>query len=1193
VTKMISELFERPPCREIRPVIQATELAPEVLGQELDEYVVTPEIQEHLRDFLTQFIESRPGRRPDGVCAWISGWFGSGKSHLLKFLGAVLENRELVLSDGARVGATHYLLTKWSLPFETHLRELKTRVVFVNLLGYISNDAPGLSEIIHKALIKDDGLADIPWVAEMERQLKTMGLYERFEAEVQASGQRWSEVRGQPVVALPLMAEALTRVDPKTWSSIELAQDAIDKQSQLRIDPIWLGDRLEQQAKEIDPVSGRLVIALDEVGLYLGNFHDRYLELKAIAESITRDKFYGKVWLVVTSQEAPELKIQEVSGRQEELAWLQDRFPLKFKLTPENIDTVVRVRLLKKTPAGAAAVVAEVQKAPGALATGATLRGATRQRELFEAPSAEALAETYPLLPYQVRLSTEILGNLRGHGYQPEGLTGRERAILGIAQATICDSGLTERPVGALVTMDQIFDGIVGDIKAVPTEHEHEIRELKALGKLGEPPHDVSVQAVAKAVYLLHRVPQWIPATAENIAAALYPALGTPGEQVLDGVRKCLAVLIESHHVGEQEGAYRWLSQIERTFEEDVARERVTVADRRRLARDLLSELLDDFRTLRFRNGIRALEVEVIADGETLRAGRHLKLAVTSPFADAAADVDRIERIDSVGSRDTVWLLTEPAEDLVRLVDRALAMEKVLGRQPAGSGENAEARRQRERELETLRHQTLPHEVRERLRRGTIVAAGLRNNLRLETWDQSLREALEARAEEVFYEFASGAASVKDDDIGRILSWQGGALPDCYRTLQVVDGDRIRQDGPLLAKVTEEVSRRDRDKESLRGADLSDHFDLAPFGWDERVTRLALAALLRNAAVEVRTAQGTFASYRDEPARRALTNRPTFKDARFHPAQLLSEADRRKASGLVATWFGVVKEAPEEIDEALRSGLDEVRVDAGHLATRLADLRLGGADVMRVLAADAANVLGRPGVVGRLTAVLEPALQGRMGEAISLCRKLKDFEKAGQLARADMVAKSLNVLGSVDPNAAAKLRTGLASVDLPAEWAALWSTYQSALHGYEHRFAAQHLELSQRASHDLDELRALDRAERISSQIEAIASMVCVETDPKPAPPELRCESCGRVLTEIERDLLRVDQLRSAALQVLAAEDVAAGAERLEPLSLSGSITAPEQLDEMIAGLRAYTDKILKSGPLQVEVKATPDKRSR
>lgn len=1193
----VGELFEKDVCRRIEPVIKATELDPAVLGHELDEYVVTPEIQEHVREFLTQYIESRPGRRPDGVCAWISGWFGSGKSHLLKCLGAVIENRDLVLPDGAKVGAAHHLLNKWSLPFETHLAELKTRVLFVNLLGYVSSDAPGLSQVIYQALIRDEGLSDIPWVAEMERRLKAMDLYSAFRDQIEAQGHTWSEVRGSPVVAMPLMAEALTKVDSQTWSSLGLAREALRAQQQLQVNAVWLGERLEEQAKAIDPVMGRLVIALDEVGLYLGNFHDRYLELKAIAENIARDSMYGKVWLVVTSQEAPEQKIPEMSARQEELAWLQDRFPLKFALTPENIDTVIKARLLKKSAAGAPAVVAEAGKAPGALATGATLRGASRHRELFEPPSAEALAETYPLLPYQVRLATEILGSLRGHGYRPEGLTGRERAMLGIAQAAICDSDLTQRSVGALVTMDQIFDGIVGDTKSVPSEHEREIRELKALGVRGEGGAAVSVQAVAKAVYLLCRVPQWVPATTENVAAALYPALGTPGEHVLESVRQGLAELEKGHYIGEQEGAHRWLTQIERTFEEDVARERVSASERRQTIQDLLREALETFRSVRFRNGIRVFEVELEADGERLRDGAHLKLKLSSAFADEASDRDRIERIESVQDKDTVWLLTDPSEDLVRLVDRSIAMKNVLGRQAAGTGENADARRQRERERDTLRHQALPAQLRECLRRGSVVAAGVSRALRPESWEQQVNEVLDERAEEVFYEFAAGGASVKDDDIGRILTWQGGALPECFRTLQVVEGDRIRQDGPLLAKLSEEILRRDAAGESLRGADLAAHFDAAPFGWDARVTRLGLAALLRNAAIQVQTGQGTFTSFRDEAARRAVTHAPTFKDARFRPAQVLTEEERKKARDLVAAWFGVAREATEEVEEALRQQLGAVGSDATHLGTRLSDLGLGGADRMKELAADASSVLGRPTVAARLMSIIEPALNERMADAIASCRRLKKFETDGLLNQADSVAKSLSALSSYGGDGVRKLRQGLSSADLPAAWPDIWSGYQSILHPYTAKYDSEHRELCRRVGEVSDSLRAQPGSDKVSAQVDAIARLACAEADPKLAAPALRCSGCSRSLSELERDLLRLGQLQAEALDLLAAGALPEGKEGLEPLSLSQSLISlsqslisQDQLDAMVASLRAYAAKALKAGGVQVEIRATPEK---
>lgn len=1188
----IAELFAKDPCRRIEPIIRAGERSPEVLGHELEEYVVTEEIDGYLRDILGQFIESRPGRHPDGVCAWVSGWFGSGKSHFLKLVGAILADLSLKLPSGAEVGATSYLCRKWNLPFEAHLGELSTRVAFVNLLGYVSGETPGLSQIVYRGLMTDSGYADEPWLAEMERFLARRGLYERFREEVEdAAGLPWTEVRAQPGPAHDFMAQALAVIDPDTWPTAADAERAIERQGRIELNPNWLAERLKAEAGAIEPTTGRLVVLLDEVGLYIGDHQDRYLELKAIAENLARADIFGKVWLVVTSQEAPELKIQAVVARREELEWLRDRFPLKFALTPENIETVVRERLLKKTDEGAAAVRAAADPAIGALSLGATINGARRNREIFEPPDPGRLSQTYPFLPYQVRLTTEVLGQLRGRGAGAEGLTGRERAILAVAQSALCR--LAQSELGPLVTFEHLFDAIVGDTRAVPSAHEAEIRELAGFGSKG----GVSVQAVAKAVYLLQQVPEWVPATPENLAALLYPGVGARSEEISTGVREALAELVDRHYVGEREGVFRFLAPVERTFEEDVerARRNLTAAQRRRLGLEVLRDLLDGFTKHRFHEGTRALDVRLEVDGEAVNPRGHLRLVVRSPLSTEPLDVDDIERIQSPGARDTIWWVTRPSAELAALVDRILAMEAVLHTPEAGGQEGAEFRREREREKETLRHSTLPARLREALARGTLVAVGTRRTTRPEEWERAIDAALEERAEEVFYEFASGAASVRDEEVGRILAWQGGALPGCYRTLGVVEDGSVREDSPLLSRVLGELKRRADAHGSLRGTDLAEFFDRPPYGWDERVVRLALASLFRNGSVEVRTAQGTFRSPSDELARRALTNRPAFRDASFLPAQVLTEEQRRDARDLLARWFNEVREAPQEIDDALGQGLHRAEQDARHLATRLEDFRLGGAATLRDLVTRARDILGLATPTARLLAVLEPRTKEEVGSALALLKGLQDWEAAGGFERASEIRGFMAGATGLDRALADSLSTLLAADELPRVWPELYEMYQSALASYGRDYVEAHSGVSEQVAVWAGELEKDPEIGSAATQFRQLKALGCDDETPEVRTAPFRCPTCARSIPDLQRDRFRAEELRSQILRLVQTKRVIhkTSAGTLEPFQAKATVKGAEEIEHLTASLEAYAAEALKEGPIKVEITARPEKEAR
>ena len=90
---LIKDIFEKDIRRTIDGVIKADDARH--LANEVSEYVLTPDIRKHLQSLLESYNE---GGSINGV--WISGFFGSGKPHLLKMISLLLENRTV---DGVSV----------------------------------------------------------------------------------------------------------------------------------------------------------------------------------------------------------------------------------------------------------------------------------------------------------------------------------------------------------------------------------------------------------------------------------------------------------------------------------------------------------------------------------------------------------------------------------------------------------------------------------------------------------------------------------------------------------------------------------------------------------------------------------------------------------------------------------------------------------------------------------------------------------------------------------------------------------------------------------------------------------------------------------------------------------------------------------------------------------------------------------
>jgi len=113
----IKDMFAKPIDRDIKGVIKVGQADDENVKQELGEYVVTRELQKYFADFFGSYKKGINGHT-DKMGVWISGFFGSGKSHFLKILSYLLENKEVngkkaidYFIDDQRIPTRWFLLT--------------------------------------------------------------------------------------------------------------------------------------------------------------------------------------------------------------------------------------------------------------------------------------------------------------------------------------------------------------------------------------------------------------------------------------------------------------------------------------------------------------------------------------------------------------------------------------------------------------------------------------------------------------------------------------------------------------------------------------------------------------------------------------------------------------------------------------------------------------------------------------------------------------------------------------------------------------------------------------------------------------------------------------------------------------------------------------------------------------------------
>lgn len=200
----IQDLFDRDIHRHINGVVKADQLDNSSVWQELDEFVVTRELAKHINDLvevLLATIESDPNAA-DKNGVWISGFFGSGKSHFIKVLSYLLENKEHI-HNGERRRAVDFFAEK--LDDAMLFADLK-KVVAASIDTILFNidvkadhreGRNALLQVFLKLLNEKQGYSgDHPHIAHMERHLDEKGQLAVFHAAFErASGEPWLQER--------------------------------------------------------------------------------------------------------------------------------------------------------------------------------------------------------------------------------------------------------------------------------------------------------------------------------------------------------------------------------------------------------------------------------------------------------------------------------------------------------------------------------------------------------------------------------------------------------------------------------------------------------------------------------------------------------------------------------------------------------------------------------------------------------------------------------------------------------------------------------------------------------------------------------------------------------------------------------------------------------------------------------------
>lgn len=906
----VYEIFATDVTRDIPPVIYFHEQSPEKLQSEVEEYIITggyrsddprhSRINDGIHEQFVRLVgnlgkELKKSGGSDLPACWISGFFGSGKSSFAKLLGYALDQRQL--PNGKSLAQA--LLDRDDSPLQDEFREcwmsalggLDSLAVVFDIGGAARDDEHIHSAIKRKLQARLGYCESSSTVADLELKLEVDGHWDRFlELAQEVLKRPWSEVLKEKLVENHC-SKVMHRLDPDLYEDPMAWLDIHTGSSKSRAASVEevVAD-IQAMLKKRAP-NKTLFVVVDEVSQYVHQDEQRMLKLQSFVEALGQ-RLKGKVWLMATGQQKLE---EDLDGSN--LSKLKDRFPprLRVHLAPTNIRDVVHKRLLKKAPHKEQALRALYQE------HGASLR---LNGYACDKLTENDFLEVYPMLPGYVDLVMQITTNLRARSTRMKGDDHAIRGLLQLLGEVFRQCKFGERPLGTLVTLDQIYDI---QRSALDADVQNTMARLQAHDELL---NDELTMRVAKAVALLQQLQlDGLATTAELVAQCLYARVGDPSPK--EAVVKALEKLDNLNLVSRSEkNGYR----IQSSAEQEWARERDSGNASGQQVAELVKEKLKALVSNADRPKLKGRALPLVALYSDSRGAREERLQNSSDSAsltidfqyltnkDARLEESWLKDSDNSPRRDRlVWVCGQTdsfeskAKDLIRSRD-------IVQRNVSRIASLTEARKNALQHEQTRRDQ-LDEQV------GNVVAAMFLSGTvyfrarkidhrRFGTgFGSALKGAAEEILPELFQHFVDLAITDKELEFLRQDSLAGASakfMGDGLGLLEIDSGKMVAScQGEVPTRIREYVESED----GATGAALISRFGGPPWGYAGDLVRACVLGLLRGGHCRIHPAKGDkISSYKDPGVIDLFSKDREFKQAEIVPAgeAAIKSSDRVK-----------------------------------------------------------------------------------------------------------------------------------------------------------------------------------------------------------------------------------------------------------------------------------------------------------
>ena len=835
------ELFHRDPtdtkipndgvAKVMRP---ETEQQWDVLRWELGSFVCDGQYERGLERILDSFLANLTKDQQPAV--WVSGFYGSGKSHLVRVLEHLWRDVSLPGGDRARTLVT--------LPDDVraHLTELSNAGKRLGGLWSAAGTlAAGKSDAVRLAflsvLFESAGLPEEYARARFTIWAGKNGYLAPVRSAVEAEG-RSLDKEIHDLYVSPLIAKALLDADPSLGGSVKDVRDLLKTQFSPTTRDVTdeemfdvMDDVMRLQSSTAGKVPLTLVV-LDEMQQYIGDDNEKALAVQNIVEGCSA-RFQSQVLFVATGQSALTATPT--------LQKLTDRFAVQVALSDKDVETVVRKVVLRKRPEHVPTLKSTLEGVSGEIDK--HLGGTQLAPKAADKPD---LVPDYPLLPTRRRFWELALRSIDRAG--KAGVLRTQLRIVHEAAAQVAD-----KPVGHVVGADFLYEEqSVGMQQSgvLLKEIDELIRSLRVEGGDG-----ALKSRICALTFLISQIPgrtiggeTGLRATARYLADLLVEDLADDGARLRKRVPELLAALVADGRLMQIDDEYRLQTEEGAEWEKDYRSRRAAIRDDATRMNQLRSERL----TAAVDTALAGLKLTQGASKTPRRIDTHwgqdepgtaaggVPVWIRDEWSVTESSVKRSAA--EAGDESPIVFVLLPKHEVDQIKDTLAsyaAAEDTLRRPTPQTDEGKAAQRAMKTRLATddERLTDLFQEVVTRAR----VFQGGGSELTTSTLSEAVNVAANRSLIRLFPRFAAGDSA----NWGKVVTKARDGAPDAL--------DAVGHHGePTTNAVCKEVLGA-ISAGGTKGADLQKRFAAPPFGWPKDAVSGAVLTLL--AAGNIRAAQ--------------------------------------------------------------------------------------------------------------------------------------------------------------------------------------------------------------------------------------------------------------------------------------------------------------------------------------------------